>query len=175
MRHRRRHGRKRYRPGAAGPASRERILLVGNPNVGKSVVFSYLTGRYSIASNYPGTTVEISIGAMGSRGGREVIDTPGVNSLFPKSEDEKVTRDIILANRQATVVQIADAKNIFRALLLTSQLAEIGCRVILVLNMMDEARQRGFDIDARELSRLLGIEVIETVAAEGGGEACLRY
>ncbi len=149
------------------------MLLVGNPNVGKSVVFSYLTGRYSIASNYPGTTVEIATGVMGPREGREVIDTPGVNSLFPRSEDEKVTRDIILADTSATVIQIADAKNLFRALLLTSQLAEIGCRMILVLNMMDEARQRGFDIDTRELSSLLGIEVIEAVAVEKVGLAKL--
>ncbi len=145
------------------------MLLVGNPNVGKSVVFSYLTGRYSIASNYPGTTVEISTGVMGPREGREVVDTPGVNSLLPRSEDEKVTRDIILAADDAVVVQVADAKNIFRALLLTSQLAEIGCRMILVLNMMDEARQRGFDIDTGELSSLLGIEVIEAVAVEKTG------
>jgi ferrous iron transport protein B len=98
-----------------------------------------------------------------------VIDTPGVNSLLPRSEDEKVTRDIILADTDATIVQVADAKNLFRALLLTSQLAEIGCRMILVLNMMDEARQRGFDIDAGELSEILGIEVIETVAVEKTG------
>jgi ferrous iron transport protein B len=146
-----------------------RILLVGNPNVGKSVIFSYLTGRYAIASNYPGTTVEISTGVMRQRHGREVIDTPGVNSLFPRSEDEKVTRDILLSDSEATVVQVADAKNLFRALLLTSQLAEMGCRMILVLNMIDEARQRGIEIDAEELSKLLGIEVIETVAVEKVG------
>ena len=145
------------------------MILVGNPNVGKSVIFSYLTGRYSIASNYPGTTVEISTGVMGPREGREVIDAPGVNSLLPRSEDEKVTRDIILADTDATIIQVVDAKNLFRALLLTSQLAEIGCRMILVLNMMDEARQRGFDIDTSELSSLLGIEVIETVAVEKVG------
>jgi ferrous iron transport protein B len=167
MKRRKRHRKFRHRHAAGG--GKARVLLVGNPNVGKSVIFSYLTGRYSIASNYPGTTVEISTGVMGPGEGREVVDTPGVNSLFPRSEDEKVTRDIILAAKDATVVQVADAKNLFRALLLTSQLAEIGCRIILVLNMMDEARQRGFDIDARELSSLLGIEVIETVAVEKVG------
>ena len=164
MKHRTRHRKFRQHHNAGGEGGR--VLLIGNPNVGKSVVFSYLTGRYSIASNYPGTTVEISSGVMGPREGREVVDTPGVNSLLPRSEDEKVTRDILLANSDATIVQIADAKNIFRALLLTSQLAEIGCRMILVLNMMDEARQRGVHIDTRELSSLLGIEVIEAVAVE---------
>ena len=167
MKHRKRH--RKHIPHNPAPGEGGRVLLVGNPNVGKSVIFSYLTGRYSIASNYPGTTVEISTGVMGPREGREVIDTPGVNSLLPRSEDEKVTRDIILADTDATVIQVADAKNLFRALLLTSQLAEIGCRMILVLNMMDEARQRGFDIDTRELSALLGIEVIETVAIEKVG------
>lgn len=167
MRSRRRHGRKDRR-GPEPPVS-ERVLLVGNPNVGKSVIFSYLTGRYAIASNYPGTTVEIMSGMTRQRRPRRVIDTPGVNSLLPRSEDERVTRDIVLQNREATVVQVADAKNLFRALLLTSQLAEIGCRVILVLNMMDEARQRGHVIDAKQLAEHLGIEVIETVAVEKRG------
>ncbi len=145
------------------------VLLVGNPNVGKSVIFSYLTGRYSIVSNYPGTTVEISRGLIGLTRSREVIDTPGMNSLFPKSEDERVTRDILLENLGATVVQVADAKNLFRALILTTQLAELGCRLILVLNMMDEARQRGIVINSKALSKHLGIEVIPTVAVEKRG------
>lgn len=147
----------------------DRVLLVGNPNVGKSVIYAYLTGRYSIVSNYPGTTVEVSRGFMGFTRSREVIDTPGVNSLFPKSEDERVTRDLLLENRGASVVQVADAKNLFRALLLTTQLAELGCRLILVLNMTDEARQRGIMIDTKALSDRLGIEVIPAVAVEKVG------
>ncbi len=147
----------------------DKILLVGNPNVGKSVIFAFLTGRYTVVSNYPGTTVEVALGQAGFERSKEVIDTPGVNSLFPKGEDEKVTRDILLRYPGATVVQIADAKNLFRALLLTTQLAELGCRMILVLNMMDEARQRGISIDCHELSSILDIEVIETVAIEKSG------
>ncbi|MBN1885703.1 MAG: ferrous iron transporter B [Candidatus Krumholzibacteriota bacterium] len=145
------------------------ILLVGNPNVGKSVIFAFLTGRYAIVSNYPGTTVEVSTGWFGHDRSREVIDTPGVDSLIPRSEDERVTRDILLRYPEATVVQVADAKNLFRALVLTTQLAEMGRRVILVLNMMDEARQRGLGIDAKRLSGELGIEVVETVAVEKRG------
>ncbi len=145
------------------------VLLVGNPNVGKSVIFSYLTGRYTVVSNYPGTTVEISRGNTGQKNNIETIDTPGINSLFPASEDERVTRDLIFEYRSATVIQVADAKNIDRALLLTTQLAETGCRMILVLNMMDEARQRGIEIDTARLSSILGIEVIETVAVEKRG------
>lgn len=149
--------------------SRKKILLVGSPNVGKSVVFSFLTGRYAVVSNYPGTTVEVSTGAAVFDKNLEVIDTPGVNSLFPKSEDERVTRDILLRNRDATVVQVADSKNLFRALMLTAQLAELGLGLVLVLNMKDEARQRGISIDARRLSSLLGVDVIETVATEKVG------
>ncbi len=142
------------------------ILLVGNPNVGKSVIFSYLTGRYAMVSNYPGTTVEVSEGHADFDKTIEVTDTPGVNSLFPQSEDEKVTRDILLGRSDATVVQVADAKNLFRTLLLTTQLAELRVPMVLVLNMFDEARQRGITIDVNGLSKELGIEVIETVAIE---------
>jgi ferrous iron transport protein B len=145
------------------------ILLVGNPNVGKSVIFAYLTGRYAVVSNYPGTTVEVARGKARFDETQEVVDTPGVNSLFPRGEDERVTRDILLHDRGATVVQVADAKNLHRALFLTSQLAELGCRTILVLNMMDEARQRGISIDTKELGELIGIEIIETVAVEKRG------
>ncbi|MCK4538997.1 MAG: ferrous iron transport protein B [Candidatus Krumholzibacteria bacterium] len=153
----------------ADDKNKSKILLVGNPNVGKSVIFSYLTGKYVVVSNYPGTTVEVSTGHYGSKSGPEVVDTPGVNSLFPASEDERVTRDIVFANLDATVVQVVDAKNIYRALMLTTQLAEAGCRIVLVLNMMDEARQRGIRIDTAALSETLGVEVIETVAVEKRG------
>jgi len=165
-------GRHRHRQGERprdAPPEGGRIFLVGNPNVGKSVIFSHLTGKYTTASNYPGTTVEISRGYLGGRHQREVVDTPGINSLIPRSEDEKVTRDMILSDPEAVVVQVADAKNLFRALIITSQLAEIRRRTVLVLNMMDEARQRGFDIDTSGLSERLGIEIIETVAVEKRG------
>ncbi|MBN2185279.1 MAG: ferrous iron transport protein B [Candidatus Krumholzibacteriota bacterium] len=150
-------------------AKNKKILLVGNPNVGKSVIFNYLTGSYTVISNYPGTTVEISSGHIKQKPDREVIDTPGINSLFPASEDERVTRDILLQNKDAIIVQVIDAKNIYRGLILTTQIAETGCRMILVLNMMDEARQRGLAIDTDALSSLLGVEVIETVAVEKRG------
>ena len=149
--------------------SSNKILLVGNPNVGKSVIFSFLTGRYAVVSNYPGTTVEIAHGRATFDRDMEVIDTPGINSLFPGSEDERVTRDLILRYSDATIIQVADAKDIFRALLLTSQLAELKRNVILVLNMMDEARQRGIVIDRETLSRVVGVKVIEAVAIEKVG------
>ncbi len=147
-----------------------KLLLVGNPNVGKSVVFGYLTGKYVTVSNYPGTTVEVSRGAM-RYGGRdwEVIDTPGVNSLIPQSDDERVTRDMLITGKPDLIVQVADAKNLRRTLLVTSQLAEFGIPMVLVLNLMDEARSRNIEIDATGLSERFGIPVVETVAIDGEG------
>ncbi|HMC77503.1 MAG TPA: ferrous iron transporter B [Vicinamibacterales bacterium] len=153
-----------------------RIALVGNPNVGKSVIFGRLTGRYVTVSNYPGTTVTITRGR--AQVGAEVcdiIDTPGVNALEgPLSEDEKVTRDLLQGGGVELVVQVADARNLRRALMLTSQLAAFKLPMILVLNMIDEAHARGVDIDAAGLSEHLGIGVIEAVAPEGRGMADLR-
>ncbi|HID96350.1 MAG TPA: ferrous iron transport protein B [Candidatus Latescibacteria bacterium] len=146
------------------------IVLVGNPNVGKSVVFGLLTGQYVTVSNYPGTTVEIAQGTTGFHGSRSVvIDMPGINSLIPMSEDERVTRDILLKERSQVVLQVADAKNLRRALLITLQLAEMELPLILDLNMTDEARSRGISIDSRRLSDILGIEAIPTVATRREG------
>jgi ferrous iron transport protein B len=76
---------------------KEKVILIGNPNVGKSVIFNYLTGKYVTVSNYPGTTVEVATGTMAAQGKKfQVVDTPGINSLIPMSEDERVTRDILL-------------------------------------------------------------------------------
>ncbi|KPJ60082.1 MAG: hypothetical protein AMJ46_08190 [Latescibacteria bacterium DG_63] len=145
-------------------------VLVGNPNVGKSVIFGLLTGRYVIVSNYPGTTVEVASGhATFGKEKNILIDTPGVNTLVPMSEDEKVTRDILINPGLRAVIQIADAKNLRRALVVTLQLAEMGLPVVLVLNMHDEAKSRGIYIDAKRLSELLGIEVITTVATQKRG------
>lgn len=153
-----------------------RIALVGNPNVGKSVIFGRLTGRYVTVSNYPGTTVAVTRGR--AQVGAEVcdiIDTPGVNALEgPLSEDEKVSRDLLQSGGAELVVQVADARNLRRALMLTSQLADFKLPMILVLNMIDEARARGVDVDADGLAEHLGIPVIEAVAPEGRGLAELR-
>ncbi|HHT9151264.1 MAG TPA: FeoB small GTPase domain-containing protein, partial [Candidatus Wujingus californicus] len=97
-----------------------KVALVGNPNVGKSVIFGLLTGKYVTVSNYPGTTVEVSRGvSKGIDGGVEVVDTPGVNSLIPLSEDERVTRDMLFEECDKHVVQVVDAKNLNRGLLIT--------------------------------------------------------
>lgn len=146
------------------------VVLVGNPNVGKSAVFGALTGQYVVVSNYPGTTVEISRGSISAGHRRiEIIDTPGINSLIPMSEDERVTRDIVLDDKPKVVVQVADSKNLQRALIISSQLAEFEIPFILVLNMADEAAGRGIKIDTKTLSQTLGVPVVETVATEKRG------
>jgi ferrous iron transport protein B len=103
-----------------------------------------------------------------------VMDTPGTNNLLPMSEDEQVTRDILLAEPGSTCLQVCDAKNLRRALLLTAQLAEAGVPFLLALNMFDEAKSRGFAIDVERLSKALGIEVVPTVAVQRQGLAALQ-
>ncbi len=151
------------------------IILVGNPNVGKSVIFGRLTGKYAVVSNYPGTTVDISRGVLlHGDTSLQVIDTPGTYSLFSSSEDEQVTRDVLFRERPDVIVQVADAKNLQRNLLLTLELMELKVPVVLALNMTDEARQRGIRVDRRRLEALLGIPVVETVGITGEGVHELR-
>ena len=145
------------------------IILVGNHNVGKSVLFGWLTGKYVTVANYPGTTVEITRGIATRDSNRVVVDTPGVNSLQPISDDERVTRDVLLNATPSAVVQIADAKNLRRALLITSQLADMQVPLVLVLNMMDEARARLIEVDAQKLSAQLGVRVLTTSATKRQG------
>ena len=151
-----------------------KLFLVGNPNVGKSVIFGHLTGSYATVSNYPGTTVSLSKGSthIGDTT-YTLIDTPGVNSLLPMSEDERVTRDLLL-KEEGIVIQVADAKNLARALPLTFQLQEMGVPLLLVLNMWDEAVNQKIVIDAPALEKALGIPVLTTVAIRGTGMTTLR-
>jgi ferrous iron transport protein B len=147
-----------------------KVILIGNPNVGKSVIFNYLTGKYVTVSNYPGTTVEVTSGTLSVQDEKlQVLDTPGVNSLIPMSEDEKVTRDILLHEPQAHLIQVMDAKNLRRGLLISLQLLEMRFSFLAVLNMWDEARSRGIEIQAESLSRILGIPVLKTVATRRKG------
>src|SRR4030043_1399753 len=150
--------------------SREKVILIGNPNVGKSVIFNYLTGKYVTVSNYPGTTVEVSTGTLSVHGKKlQVLDTPGVNSLIPMSEDEKVTRDILLTGPKSYLIQVMDTKNIRRGLLISLQLVEMGLPFIVLLNMWDEAKSRGIEIQTQILSNILGAPVFKTVATRRKG------
>jgi len=162
-------------PQDAGCAGIDKLVLVGNPNVGKSVIFGLLTGKYVTVSNYPGTTVEVMRGNISIAGKtRLLIDSPGVNSLIPMSEDEKVTRDILLHEAPNGVVQVADAKNLKRSLLITLQLAEMHLPSVLALNMTDEAMDKGITIDLPKLKKILGIEVVSTIAPQRKGIRELR-
>jgi ferrous iron transport protein B len=148
----------------------KKIVLIGNPNVGKSVIFRLLTGNYVLVSNFPGTTVEVSRGKMQLGGiSYEVIDTPGVNSLIPQSEDERVACEILLREKPDVIIQVADAKNLRRTLLITSQLVEFNIPMVLVLNMIDEAEDRGIEIDSQGLAKLFSIPVVETIAIYSKG------
>jgi len=150
--------------------SKEKIILIGNPNVGKSVIFNYLTGKYVTVSNYPGTTVEVSTGTLSAHGKKlHVLDTPGVNSLIPMSEDEKVTRDILLKEPKSYLIQVMDAKNIRRGLLVSLQLLEMELPFLILLNMWDEAKSRGIEINAQVLSEILGAPILKTVATRKKG------
>jgi ferrous iron transport protein B len=153
----------------------KKIVLVGSPNVGKSVVFGNLTGKYVAVSNYPGTTVEVTRG-KGKIGDREfeVTDTPGMYSLLSITEEERVARSMLLEECPEVVIQIADAKNIERMLHLTLQLIEAELPVVLDLNLMDEAERVGMKIDLEQLERELGIPVFATVATEGLGMDILK-
>ncbi|MGZ6545236.1 MAG: FeoB small GTPase domain-containing protein, partial [Actinomycetota bacterium] len=119
--------------GDAAVATAERpIVLVGNPNVGKSALFGRLTGRYVAVSNYPGTTVEVARGTLAVNGhAAPVIDTPGVQDLAAISDDERVTRDILVSEPAEVVVQVIDAKNLRRGLLLSLQLTEAGVPLVV--------------------------------------------
>jgi ferrous iron transport protein B len=163
------------RSGVLSSASVLRVALVGAPNAGKSTLFNRLTGAYVTVSNYPGTSVEVDRG-HGRMGGREVevIDTPGMYSLLPTSEEERVARRLVLDGGADVLVHVADAKNLERALPLTLQLLETGRPVVLAANMMDEAESLGLRLDHGLLSRRLGVEVVPMAAARGRGLEALE-
>jgi len=145
-----------------------KILLMGNPNVGKSVVFSRLTGVRVIASNYPGTTVGYTQGLM--KVGEEtmaVIDVPGTYSLEPTSEAEEIALQMLTTGD--VVINVIDATNLERNLNLTLQLLEKGVPMVVALNMWDDVGHRGIHIDLERLEKLLGVPVIPTVAVTGQG------
>jgi ferrous iron transport protein B len=153
----------------------EKIIIVGNPNVGKSVLFGRLTGSYATVSNYPGTTVEVFHGKT-KIGEQEfhVIDTPGMYGLLPITEEERVARKILLEEEPRAVLHVVDAKNIERMLPLTFQLIEAKLPVILVLNIFDEAEKVGMRINVTQLEIDLKIPVAATISTTGKGIDVLR-
>ncbi|MDK9708316.1 MAG: ferrous iron transport protein B [Desulforhopalus sp.] len=153
----------------------KRLVMVGNPNVGKSALFNRLTGSYVVVSNYPGTTVEVARGKC--RIDTEefaVEDTPGMYSLLPITEEERVSRDILHAGGTAVVLHVIDAKNLTRMASLTLQLIEAQLPVVLVLNMIDEAERLGIQIDTDLLEKEFGVPVAAISALSGKGIGVLK-
>jgi ferrous iron transport protein B len=150
-------------------ANSSSIALVGNPNVGKSVIFQKLTGQHVTVSNYPGTTIELARGAARNLPGTVLVDTPGLVTFPPRSEDEQVTGRVLLYENLQAILQVGDAKNLRRTLLLTVQLAEMGLPLVLALNMMDEANDRGVIFDRGLLAEFLSLPVVGTTAIRGQG------
>jgi ferrous iron transport protein B len=144
------------------------IVLVGNPNVGKSVVFSQLTGARVMISNYPGTTVEFTRGELKTENKLfEILDAPGTYSLNPTCRAEEVTAELV--KKADLIVNVVDATNLERNLFLTTQLLEQNVPMVVALNMIDEANYKGIEINIQKLEKLLGIPVVPTVAISGVG------
>ncbi|WP_367341075.1 FeoB small GTPase domain-containing protein, partial [Aminivibrio sp.] len=150
-------------------ATGKKLLLVGNPNVGKSALFTRITGVHAVSSNYPGTTVGFLEGWL-RRGGEawRVIDVPGAYTLTPTNEAEEVAERMVAEGCDAVVV-VLDATALERNLFLAFQVMERRLPVVVALNMVDEARHKGIDIDPALLEELLGVPVVSTVAVSGEG------
>lgn len=149
------------------------VALAGNPNTGKSSIFNALTGLRQHTGNWPGKTVTRAEGGFEFNGVRyKLVDLPGTYSLLSASEDEQIARDFILFGRPDCTVVVTDATALERNLNLALQVLEITDRVVLCVNLMDEARRKGWEIDVRSLSRDLGVPAVGTVARtrEGFGE-----
>ena len=146
------------------------IALVGNPNSGKTTFFNALTGSNQYVGNWPGVTVEKKEGSFTYRGKEyHVVDLPGTYSLGAFSEDEIVARDYILTGNPDVIINVIDASNVERNLYLTTQLLEMGKRVVIALNMVDEAKRRDIEFDIQGLSKRLNLPVVPTIASKEKG------
>jgi ferrous iron transport protein B len=152
-----------------------RIALAGNPNSGKTTIFNALTGTRQHVANYPGVTVERKCGVC--RIGNvtiEIIDLPGIYSLSSSSPEEKVAIRELLKTPIDLIMNVVDAANLQRNLYLTTQLAELGVPMLLIFNMIDEARDRGFAFDLPKFERYFGAPIVETVGSKEEGIEQLR-
>lgn len=146
------------------------VALAGNPNTGKSTVFNALTGLRQHTGNWPGKTIARAEGGFMYRNRRyKIVDLPGTYSLLSATPDEEVARNFILFGKPAVTVVVADATRLERNLNLVLQILQISDRVVVCLNLMDEARAHGIEVDLRGLARELGVPVVGTAARQGEG------
>jgi ferrous iron transport protein B len=146
------------------------VALAGNPNTGKSTVFNALTGLRQHTGNWPGKTVSRAEGGFEYEGARyKLVDLPGTYSLLATSVDEEIARDFILFGQPDVTLIVADATRLERNLNLVLQVLQITDRVVICLNLMDEAERHGLEVDQRRLARDLGVPVVPTVARYGRG------
>ncbi len=147
-----------------------RVLLVGQPNVGKSSILNALTGARATVSNYPGTTVDITLGRTEVKGIRYVlIDTPGIYNLFPSSMEEEITEMAVIKGEYEFIINVVDATAIERNLIITAALAELGVPMIIAVNFWEEAEKKGIKIDYKKLEKSLGVPIVKVNPFKRGG------
>ena len=146
-----------------------RIALAGNPNSGKTTLFNALTGSNQFVGNWPGVTVEKKEGKLKKHDGITITDLPGIYSLSPYTLEEVVARNYLIGERPDAILNIVDGTNLERNLYLTTQLTELGIPVVVAINMMDVVRKNGDKINIEELSRELGVRIVEISALKGDG------
>ena len=148
----------------------KKVLLMGNPNVGKSTVFNELTGMHQHTGNWTGKTVDSADGNFYYKyNNYRLIDLPGTYSLIPSSEEERVAGEYLLKEKYDCVVIVIDSTLLQRNLMLFYQILEITNKVVVMLNLCDEAKKRNIEIDKNILSNLLGVPVIKATARSGKG------
>ena len=156
-------------------AEKKKIAIIGLPNTGKSLIFSHLTGEYTVVANYPLTTVEVKRRDCRLNGcSCQVIDTPGLHCLSAHSEEELAIRDMVIRERPDLILQCIDANRLKQSLTLTGDLLELGVPMVVSLNAIDETARRGIWIDRTALAELLGVPVVETIATQGHGISELK-